>query len=223
MGSSYVFTLLATSVLYLLIGCGSSNKKSNDAPPAVEDQTAPSNETESEDSGGLENENSENESGGNSSDDNQPPADNGQTDTNPVVTPPPTTPPPVAPPAAVPSVFGQTVAPEQNSIQEKLLNHYCVACHRGSMPAAGLNLEDLTPYLTGDLGANGYRGVLLFPGRSEVSTLKLVIAGHESYSVMPPKDNRLKIPAVTGQQIEAVAKWIDGLKVGEGDGGIGRK
>jgi hypothetical protein len=82
----------------------------------------------------------------------------------------------------------------------------------------------LTPYLSGELGANGYRGVLLFPGRGDVSTLMLVMARHESYSAMPPADNALKIPEVTAQQIAAVTKWIDGLKVLEESGaGIGRK
>jgi hypothetical protein len=52
----------------------------------------------------------------------------------------------------------------------------------------------------------------------------LVMARHESYSAMPPADNALKIPEVTAQQIAAVTKWIDGLKVLEESGaGIGRK
>ena len=209
MRSSYVLMTLVTSMALVLSGCGSSKKSRSEGPPVQNDQPSKS----------------------------EKPADEESDDTTPVGNQPPETKPPVKPnhPSAIPPAspppkppvpvekFGQIVAADQDSIQTKLLNHYCLACHSGAAPQANLNLESLTPYLTGELGANGYRGVLLFPGRGDISTLMLVMARHESYSAMPPTDNGLKIPEVTAQQIDAVTKWIDGLKVSEeSGGGIGR-
>ncbi len=201
MRSSNVLKILVTAVLCIFIGCGDDHKKSkNDAPQVHEEQQ----ETTDESSGDKE-------------EDKKP----GSTQL-PIVKPPVKPNPPAPNPPVPAPTFGQIVAADQESIQTKLLNHYCVACHRGATPAANLNLESLTPYLTGELGANGYRGVLLFPSRADVSTLKLVMAHHESYSAMPPTDNALKIPTVTAQQVEAVSTWINGLKSSDDDGGIGR-
>lgn len=201
MRSSYVLATLVTSMLLFLSGCGSDKKSKNDAPQA-EDESA--------------------DDGGEAPGTTQPPAEKPPVKPNPPTPNPPTPKPPVKPnPPA--SKFGQIVSADQDSIQTKLLNHYCVACHSGATPKANLNLENLSPYLSGELGAGGYRGVLIFPGRGDVSTLKLVMARHESYPAMPPADNALKIPAVTVQQVEAVSTWIDSLKPADDDGGgIGR-
>ncbi len=219
MRSSYVLKTLVSSLLFIFAGCGGDHKKSkSDAPSVQEDQTNTDESSEDEDG--------EKNSG------TQPPVVKPPVNPNPPVVNPPVVNPPVvnppvvnppnpSPPAGDPT-FGQIITADQTSIQTKLLNHYCVACHRGATPAANLNLEDLTPYVTGDLGANGYRGILLYPGRSDISTLNLVIARHESFPAMPPIDNVLKIPAVTAQQVQAVSTWIDGLTPINDDGGLGR-
>lgn len=111
-----------------------------------------------------------------------------------------------------PTPYGQVVEPSVASIQTKLLDVYCVKCHQGATPRAGLDLTSLQKHLDGT-AAGTYQGRLLVPGHAELSTLALVIDPAVEHSAelpaMPPAPSG--IPAVTADQAKAVKDFINGL------------
>lgn len=117
-----------------------------------------------------------------------------------------------------PSPYGQKIEANVASIQAKLLDVYCVACHKGETPRAGLDLTSLASHLDGTV-RDTYEGRLIVPGAPEQSMLALVIDPAVDHSggikAMPPKPSG--IPAVTAAQAAAVASFIEGLAVGGND------
>ncbi len=111
-----------------------------------------------------------------------------------------------------PSSYGQTVDLTVASIQAKLLDVYCVACHRGESPKAGLDLTSLASHLDGTV-RDSYQGRLVVPGAPGQSMLALVIdpavAHSQDIPLMPPP--LAAIPAVTAAQALAVKTFIRDL------------
>ncbi len=111
-----------------------------------------------------------------------------------------------------PSPYGQALEPTVASIQTKLLDVYCVKCHQGTSPRAGLDLTSLQAHLDGT-AAGTYEGRLVVPGHEELSALVLVIdpaVDHDgAIKWMPPL--QAGIPAVTGDQVQVVKAFVHGL------------
>ncbi len=119
---------------------------------------------------------------------------------------------PAPKPEPKPSPYGQKVEASVASIQAKLLDVYCVACHRGESPKAGLDLTSLASHLDGTV-RDSYQGRLIVPGAPEQSMLALVIdpavTHSEAVPQMPPPP--AGVPAVTSAQAFAVNTFIHNL------------
>jgi hypothetical protein len=86
-----------------------------------------------------------------------------------------------------------------------LLDKSCVKCHGAEKPKAKLRLDSLEGLLKG-----GEDGKVVEPGNSAKSRLVINVAhlGDED-EWMPPPNNKMKIPALTNDQIGLIRAWID--------------
>ena len=86
-----------------------------------------------------------------------------------------------------------------------LFDQACVKCHGAEKPKARLRLDSLTAVLKG-----GADGKVVEPGNSAKSILvhSIGMLGDEELW-MPPPNNKLKIKALTKEQIGLVRAWID--------------
>jgi len=86
-----------------------------------------------------------------------------------------------------------------------ILDNSCVKCHSGDKPKGKLHLDSLAGVLKG-----GVDGVVVEPGKSASSMLIINVAhlGDED-DWMPPPNNKMKIPALTSEQIGLIRAWID--------------
>ena len=86
-----------------------------------------------------------------------------------------------------------------------ILDHSCVKCHSGEKPKGKLHLDSLAGALKG-----GTDGKVIQPGNSAKSMLVINVThlGDED-DWMPPPGNKMKIPALTREQIGLIRAWID--------------
>ena len=86
-----------------------------------------------------------------------------------------------------------------------IFENSCVKCHSGDKPKGKLHLDSLAGVLKG-----GVDGVVVQPGKSTSSMLIINVArlGDED-DWMPPPNNKMKIPALTAEQIGLIRAWID--------------
>jgi hypothetical protein len=101
------------------------------------------------------------------------------------------------PPSSQPGVtFEKDIKP--------ILDHSCVKCHSGEKPKGKLHLDSLAGVLKGG------EDKVVEPGASAKSTLVINVAhlGDED-DWMPPPNNKMKIPALTSDQIGLIRAWID--------------
>jgi mono/diheme cytochrome c family protein len=86
-----------------------------------------------------------------------------------------------------------------------LIEQSCVKCHGPEKPKAKLRLDSLAGVLKG-----GQDGKVVEPGNSAKSMLIHNVAhlGDED-EWMPPPNNKLKIKALTPEQIGLIRAWID--------------
>ena len=120
---------------------------------------------------------------------------------------PATKPTAVLPPAPAKSPVAATPAPaaahpagpDYRRDVEPLLKQYCLGCHGADEPESDLNLEDFAALLKGGKG-----GVVVVPGRSELSRLTLTVEG-KAEPVMPPEGNEAPSP----EELAVLKAWID--------------
>jgi Planctomycete cytochrome C len=85
-----------------------------------------------------------------------------------------------------------------------IFDHSCVKCHSGEKPKGKLHLDSLAGVLKGG------EDKVVEPGESTKSMLIINVAhlGDED-DWMPPPNNKMKIPALTNEQIGLIRAWID--------------
>ena len=114
--------------------------------------------------------------------------------------------------------YDQVTEPNLASIQAHLVNPYCVPCHQSASDPGGLDLRDLTLFLSGGPMSRAGR-LLIVPGKPEFSLIVRVV--EDPSAPMPPALNILKIPAVKAAPLEALKTWIKGLPSPVDDNGSG--
>jgi WD40 repeat protein len=93
----------------------------------------------------------------------------------------------------------ESAAPDYRRDVEPIFKQYCNGCHNATDREGKLSLERFDDLLRGGAG-----GVIVVPGRSELSRLLLVLDGREK-PIMPPEGNERPTPA----EVSKLKQWIE--------------